>query len=269
MIAGTLLAGLCAPAQSLRYPQAARYPGLGAYSYHFMDVFSAAANQAALARLPHASGGIYAERRFMQEKLNSYQVMIGLPAGRSGWGIAAQYFGSGDFNESLAGVAYGLQLGRVDLGVQFDYAMMRAAGYGSDGAVIVEVGTLWHITDQVHAGVHVFNPYGGKFGKQRQEKMAWVYKTGLGYEVSKQVLISAEVIKEEDKDVNVVAGFQYTLDNRFFVRLGIATATTSPWIGAGWAWKQVRADITGSYHPQLGFTPGLLLLFETGKERGQ
>lgn len=256
-----------AGAQSLRYPQAARYPGLGAYSYHFTDVFSAVANQAALARLPQLAGGVYAERRFMQEKLNNYQVMIAVPTDRGGLGIAAHYFGAAEYNESMVGIAYARQLGRIDLGVQFNYAMMRAAGYGGDGTAVVEVGTLWHITDQVHVGVHVFNPYGGKYGKQGQEKMAWGYKMGLGYEVSKQVLLSAEWVKEEGRDLNVVAGVQYVLDNRFFARLGIATATTSPWIGAGWAWKQVRVDVTGSYHPQLGFTPGVLLLFATGKTR--
>lgn len=262
-----LLANCPASAQSLRYPQAARYPGLGAYSYHFTDVFSAVANQASLARLPRMSGGVYAERRFMQEKLNNYQVMIGVPAGHGGWGIAAHYFGSADYNESMAGIAYARQLGRIDLGGQFNYAMMRAAGYGGDGTAVVEVGTIWHITDQLHTGIHVFNPYGGKYGKQGQEKMAWGYKMGLGYEVSEQVLVSAEWVKEENRDVNVVAGIQYVLDNRFFARLGIATATSSPWIGAGWAWKQVRVDVTGTYHPQLGFTPGVLLICETGKTR--
>ncbi len=37
-------------------------------------------------------------------------------------------------------------------------------------------------------------------------------------------------------------------------------------MSVGWAWKNMRTDITGSY-PQMGFTPGLLLIFNTGKER--
>lgn len=255
-----------AAAQSLRYPQAAPYTGLGAYSYHFVDVFSATANQAALARLPQAGGGVYTERRFLLEQLTSYHAIVALPTSLGGWGLAVHYLGSGQYNESQAGIAYGKKLGQVDLGVQFNYTMMRAAGYGSDGAVTVEVGTLWHITDRVHVGLHLFNPSGGKFGKQGQEKMAWVYKAGGGYEISEKLLVSADIIKAEEKAVNVQAGLQYIPDKRLLIRAGMATATTSPWLGAGWAWKNIRADITASYHPQLGITPGLLLLFNAKKE---
>jgi hypothetical protein len=258
-----------AAAQSLRYPQAAPYIGQGAYSYHFVDVFSATANQAALARLPVAGGGIYTERRFLLEQLTSYSAIAAMPTSLGGWGIAAHYLGSGEFNESQVGLAYGKKLGQVDLGVQFNYAMIRAAGYGSDGAVTVEIGTLWHITEQVHIGMHLFNPSGGKFGKQGQEKMAWVYKTGGGYEISEKLLLSADMIKAEDKPVNVQVGMQYVPDKRFFIRAGMATATTSPFLGAGWAWKNIRTDITASYHPQLGITPGLLLIFNAKKKDQQ
>jgi hypothetical protein len=267
LLSCSCLAVISAYPQSLRYPQAAPWLGQGAYSYHFTDVFSCMANQAALANLTRASAGVFAERRFLQEKLNSYQAMIALPTKLGGWGIAAQYLGSGAYNESQLGLAYGKKLGRVDLGVQFNYAMIRASGYGSAGTPIVEIATLWHITDRVHIGMQVFNPSGGKYGKQQQEKMAWVYKMGGGYEVSEKLLVSADIIKAEEKPVTVQAGLQYILDNRFFMRAGITTQTTTPWLGAGWCWKNIRADITGSYHPQLGISPGLILIFMANKER--
>ena len=250
-----------AAAQTLHYPQGAPYTGLGAYSYHFVDAFSGMANQAALARLPATGGGVYAEKRFLQEKLNSYSAIVAMPTSLGGWSIGAHYLGSAEYNETQVGMGYGKKLGRIDLGIQINYAMMHAAGYGSDGTVIVEIGTIWHITDKVHAGIHLFNPSGGKYGKRETEKMAWVYKAGAGYEVSEKLLVSADIIKQEDKAVNVQAGMQYALHNRFFMRAGIATATTTPWLGAGWAWKNMRADMIGSYHPQLGITPGLMLLF--------
>jgi hypothetical protein len=262
------IACLGAGAQTLRYPVAAPYIGQGAYSYHFVDVFAANTNQAALARLPVMSAGVYAERRFMQEGLNSYSAAVGLPVRSGGLGITANYQGSAAYNESQVGIGYGKKLGQVDLGVRFCYSMMQAAGYGSDGAVTVELGSIWHITDKVHTGIHVYNPAGGKFGKQGQEQLARIYKMGLGYEVSENLLLTAEMVKEEDRPVNVYAGLQYVLDSRFFLRGGVSTAIATPWLAAGWAWKNIRADITASYHPQLGVTPGLLLLF-TGKKEQQ
>ncbi|WP_315821121.1 hypothetical protein [Paraflavitalea speifideaquila] len=58
--------------------------------------------------------------------------------------------------------------------------MIRAAGYGSAGTPIVEIASLWHISDQVHIGVQVFNPSGGKYGKQQQEKWPGFTKWGAG-----------------------------------------------------------------------------------------
>jgi hypothetical protein len=51
----------------------------------------------------------------------------------------------------------------------------------------------------------------------------------------------------------------------------MSSATSSVWFGLGLSFKSFRLDVTTSYHPQLGLTPGLLLLFDfkskTGKER--
>ena len=99
--------------------------------------------------------------------------------------------------------------------------------------------------------------------------MAWVYKAGGGYEASDKLLISADIIKQENRSVLVQAGIQFVPDKRLFIRAGITTGTTTPWLGAGWAWNNIRADITGSYHPQLGLTPGLLLLFQANKSKAE
>jgi hypothetical protein len=44
-------------------------------------------------------------------------------------------------------------------------------------------------------------------------------------------------------------------------RAGIETATSSAYFGIGLSLKSFRLDVTTGYHPQLGITPGLLLLF--------
>ncbi|HUS00108.1 MAG TPA: hypothetical protein VMY77_00190, partial [Chitinophagaceae bacterium] len=69
-----------------------------------------------------------------------------------------------------------------------------------------------------------------------------------------------EIIKEEDQPVNVDVGIQYNFMKQFFVRAGTSTETTNSYVGAGISWKSFLLDITGGYHPQLGFTPGLLLI---------
>jgi hypothetical protein len=253
--------------QSIHYSPGTFYTGLGAYSHQFTQSFSFLSNQAALGSLTQTSAGLYAEQKYGLKALRLYMATAAMPVNRGGIGIAMQYSGFGDFNESQVGIAYGKNLGRVSLGVQCNYNMMHIAGYGNDAAVGFEVGSQWAISSTLVTGIHIINPVGGHFRNHSSEKLAAVYQFGAGYEVSKQLFMSAELTKEEDQPVNVQAGLQYiAVPGRLFIRTGITTATTSPYIGMGWQWKNCRADASIRYHPQLGLSPGLLLLFY-GKQK--
>ena len=253
-------------AQTLRRPVAAAYTGLGAYSLNHADVFSFTSNQASLAQLKNISAGVYGERRFLLSELNSYTAVIGLPTHSGNFGLKAGYSGFSDYNETQLGIAYGRKLGnKVDIGAQFNYHGIRISSYGNASAISFELGTVLHLTDKLHAGVHINNPVGGKFGKDQQEKLSSVYTVGLGYEASQKFFISIEIEKEEDQPVNVNAGFQYKFIPQLLARAGMSSATSSAWIGLGLTIKSLRLDVTTSYHPQLGITPGLLLLFNMNK----
>lgn len=261
---------LSANGQAVRQPIGARYVGLGAYSKNFADVYSATQNQAALANIKSAAVGVYGERRFLTEELNLYSAILAVPTKSGGtFGVQADYFGFKNYNETQLGLAYARSLGsKIDIGVKFNYYGVKIPAYGDASAVNFEAGALLHLTDKLHAGFHVFNPVGGKIGKnENEEKLAAIYKAGLGYEASDKFFISTEVVKQEDQEVNVNIGFQYNFLRQFLIRGGIATATNNSFVGVGLSVKQFRLDVAASYHPQLGFTPGLLVLFDFGKQK--
>jgi hypothetical protein len=255
------------PAQTLLKPISANYIGLGAYSLNYVDVFSFTSNQASLAQLKTAAAGVYGERRFFLNELNNYTAVLALPTSTGNFGLKTNYYGFSDYNETQLGLAYGRKLGsKVDIGAQFNYNGIRIAGYGNATAISFELGTVLHITDKLHAGVHVANPVGGKFGKNQEEKLSSVYTIGLGYDASEKFFISAEIEKEEDQPVNVNAGMQYKFLPQLLARVGMSTATSSAWFGLGLTIKTLRIDVTTNYHPQLGITPGLMLLFNFNKK---
>jgi hypothetical protein len=247
--------------QTIHSAIAPSYRPPGAYSLHFANAFSFTGNQASLANLSATNAGISTERKFMLHELSQYTGVVGIPVKSGGIGITATWCGSANYNESQAGVAYGKKLGSVDLGIQFNYAMVQLAGYGSDAAFLFEAGSIWHITDQLHAGIHIVNPQGGKFYKNHQEKMASVYEMGIGYEASEQLLIQLEIIKEEAKRVNIQAGLQYIPVKSLFAVAGISTAIAAPYFAIGWVLKNFSTDISASYHAQLGITPGIRIMF--------
>jgi len=256
--------------QTVRRPVAARYTGFGSYSINHVDVFSAVNNQASLAQLKSAAAGVYGERRFMLDELGFYQLAVALPTKSGNFGIKAGYFGFSDYNESQMGLAYGRKLGsKIDVGVQFNYNGIRISGYGNSSAINFEIGTILHVTEKLHAGMHVYNPVGGKFGKNQEEKLASVYTVGFGYEASEKFFASVEIEKEEDQTVNVNAGLQYKFLPQLMARTGISTNTSNVYAGIGLFLKSFRLDVVAGYHPQLGVTPGLLLVYNFSKKNSE
>ena len=248
-------------AQSLRYAAAQPYISLSAYSIQQNDALSFTGNQAALAGVKNAGIGIYGERRFMLSETSVYTLAGSLPTRLGNFGLMINYAGFKNFNENKIGLAYARKLGKVlDVGVQFNYYSYRIPSYGNASTINFEIGAIMHLTEKLNAGIHVYNPVSGKLGKNRDEKLASAYKIGLGYDASDRFFISSEIIKEEDKAVNVIAGLQYRFAKQFFARAGFISETTSAYAGAGVAWKNLRLDISSSYHPQLGFSPGILLI---------
>lgn len=255
-------------AQSLRYSVAQPSISLTAYSRQQTDALSFTGNQAALAQEKRAGAGMFAERRFMLKETSAYTLGATLPTRLGNFGVQFNHAGFKNFNENKIGLAYARQLGKsVDLGVQFNYYGYRVPAYGNASALNFEIGAMLHLTDKLNAGIHVYNPVGGNLGSDKEEKPASSVKAGLGYDASDEFFIAAEISKEEDKPVNMMAGLQYHFTKRFFARAGFNSAATSAYAGAGVGWKNFRLDISSGYHPQLGLSPGILLIVHfNGKE---
>lgn len=253
-------------AQVIRQPLSIRYAGLGAYSKNFVDIFSSTTNQASLAQLKSGGFGVYGERRFLLEELNQFSAIIALPTSGGTFALQGDYYGFTTYNENQLGLAYGRKISNyIDIGVKFNYHTVRIAGYGTASAINFEAGTILHLTDKLHAGFHVYNPLSSKLGKNSNEKLASVYQAGMGYEASDKVFVSTEIVKQEDQAVSINAGLQYNVAQNVFLRGGISTLSNNSYVGVGLQFGFARVDLNTAYHPQLGFTPGILLLFSFKK----
>lgn len=257
-----LLFSVCTAAQVLRRPLAGVYAGLSAYSALHTDILSLDGNLASLAKLKHASAAVYGERRFLLSELSQCRLVAGIPTRSGNFALKTNYAGFSEMNEMQTSLVCARKLGRlIDAGIQFSYYRLQVAGYGSASAVNAELGIIMHITDKLQGGIQLAVPAGGRYGIHKQEKIPVLNSFGLGYDVSEKVLISAEIQKEENQPVNVNAGILYKCMPRLQLRAGLSSATSSVWGGAGLILQNFRTDITCSYHPQLGITPGMALLF--------
>lgn len=254
------------PAQSVRQPVAVFYPAVTTYSTKWKDAFSLRANTAALAGIESFSAGVFSERRFLLEELSSYSLAAALPTSSGNFGLAADMFGSSLLRETTVGLAYARRLGKqLDVGLRFNYVGLTTAGYGSASTITFDGGALIRLTENVQLGAHFSNPVRMKFGKEGEERMPAVYSFGLGYDASDQLFIGAEIQKVEDQPVSLNASLQYLFAERLLARGGVSSATSVYYLGFGVMLKNLRVDATAAFHPYLGVTPGLLLIYNRPK----
>jgi hypothetical protein len=249
-------------AQIVRMQVSTIYPSLTSYSTQFSDAFSFRSNTAALAGINKFSAGVFSERRFMLQELSSYSFAATLPTSSGNFGLSGDYYGAQAYKETTGALSYARKLGtRVDIGLGFHYFSMNASGYGSASTVTFDAGAIFHLTEAVQTGIHIYNPVGMKIGKTGEEKLPAVYTAGIGYDVSPQVFIGSEVQKTEDQPLNVNVGIHYQFADKLMARGGLSTATSVYYLGFGVQLKNLRVDVTSSFHPYLGVTPGLLLMY--------
>jgi hypothetical protein len=253
-------------------PVAARYLSMGAYSRQFNDVFGSAANPAALATLKRAGVGVYGEKRFMLDNLNMYNLSAALPTNSGTFGLFGNYFGSAQSNHTQLSIAYGRKIVEtIEIGASFHYQTISQAGiYGNSSVVTGSVGMLLHLSEKITAGINAFNPFRAVWNKTTDnERLPAKYNFGIGYDASENFLLTTELEKEESLPLNVNVAMHYRLIPQLFVRGGISSLTSSYFAGFGLELTQFRLDLTTSFHPQLGFSPGIVLLYNFGKSKDE
>ena len=248
-------------AQVLRQPINAGYISMGSYSSKHTDPFSLIGNIAALAHQKHTTAGLYTERRFLLSAVNFVNSVLSVHTPKGNFSLQAEYFGFKSYRESQIGLGYSRSLGsKLDIGLKFNYFSLAIPQYGNISTVGFDLGFIAHLSENLNVGFDACNPIGARFFGSPGEKLRSVYTFGIGYDASDVFFVTTSIIKEEDMPVDVDAGIQYNYSKRFFIRAGIKTATSAAYAGAGYSWNMYRLDATASYHPQLGFSPGVMLI---------
>ncbi len=202
----------------------------------------------------------------MLKDVGYYNVAVAVPTQRGNFGFKGDYFGNSFLNETAAGVAYARRLGAgVDVGVQFNYYGVNAGGYGTAAAVTAEAGVVIHLTEDFRVGLHVYNPTSVKIGKE-DEELPSIFNMGFGYQVSEVLFLTGTIEKVQHQAAAVTAGLQYNFDKKLFANGGFLTSTGAYYLGLGLIQKNFLLNASASIHPQLGFSPGLLLIYIKAKK---
>ena len=236
----------------------ARGLAMGDAALSFRDLNSAFSNQAGLTAIEQPGVIVLAEQRFSLSEIRSLAAATVYPTSSGVFGLKAQYFGFDAYNEQAIGLSYARKLmDNLHLGVQLNYLNFSIPEYGNKSLFSFEVGVQIDVFEDLILAAHLTNPLGQEV--VLDDELPTVFKLGLGYQVTKKVLLSAEVEKDIDFPARVKAGVEYQLIEALHVRAGISTEPSQFSFGMGYKIKnQLTIDAAANYHQQLGFSPGLL-----------
>jgi len=243
------------------------YISAGAYSTHFNDVFSFISNPASLGITEGFSCGILAERKWMLKELDNYSIAVSDNLGNGGVGILFQQSGDTDYNERSLELAYGKNLGKVEMGIRFNYLRDKVPGYRSIGFGYSGISMRFHVSKKLITGWEIGIPVFGRLGETNPEKGPQLFKTGFGYECTKNLLLAVQIVKSSGLPLNVIPSMEYHYDEHFFFSFGINSNTGSPFFKSGWKKNKLSIQIYTVYETILGFTPGLVLIWENKKKK--
>ncbi len=235
----------------------------GTYSLRYTNAFSFSGNPACLGGINHWLFGVLTGNYWLLEGLNHYAFAASFPLAGSGGGMIFQQSGDELFKEQSLEGAYGKQLGKIDIGIVFDWLRDQAAGYGSVHFFSAGVGLRYRVNEKLIVGWAFGLPFSGNSGKTNSEKSPQYFRMGFGYLVENDLLLSLQIEKQSGQPADFFGNIEYRYGDHFIFSAGIHGANGSIIFKTGWKKNLLCIQICLVYEPVLGVSPGFMMLWET------
>ncbi|HVG15824.1 MAG TPA: hypothetical protein VM935_12715 [Chitinophagaceae bacterium] len=225
--------------------------------------FSSIGNTASIAKCTRFSAGAYGAHPYAGSGLQAFAIGLAIPAGKSGFHFRLSQLNNDSFAEFKAGIGYARSLSRKwDIGIAFNYFSIALQGYGSSGAVAIDAGVVYHLSEGLRLGVQIGNPTRASFPKMEHEKLASSYGAGVGYDLSDKLFITAQIEKPTSTPISLLASIEYKFTDKLLAKGGLTTTDGGYFFGTGVHLQNIRLDALVSFHSRLGITPALVITYQ-------
>lgn len=241
----------------------AKAVAMGGCSVSSNDFWSVNNNQAGIANFKNIKAGFYIENRYLLKNLTFKALAIILPTKSGVFGVNYSHFGNNLYNEQKIGLAYAKTLGKkISAGLQFDYLNTSIGdNYGNKNNFTFEIGIHAGITEKITLGIHLFNPLNTTLNEYNNEKIPSVFKFGLNYQFSDDIILALETEKNINFKPVIKAGLEYKILTLAYARIGVSDNPDLFSFGFGITQKQFTFDFSSTYHQTLGYSPQLSLIY--------
>ena len=248
--------------QPFPIPGTEGYMSLGIYSKKNLDAYSCNSNPAgwmALKGFVMAFGG---GKNYMLEELGTYTVFAGMRTKQGSIAVSGNYFGYHYYNQSAFGIAFAKAISeKMKLGLKVNYNGLHISGYGNSKAINFEMGFVIDLSPSIRFAWYTYNPLESKWESGGGESIHSIYRVGLGYIASEQLLTAFEIQKESLKPILIRCGIRYQYSEKLNLGISVEMEPVSLSFGIGFQLKQFHFEIAVIYKQPLGFSPDLLLSF--------
>lgn len=181
------------------------------------------------------------------------------------WGVVssgAGTFGFEDYREVHlnAGYARSFTFGtsrEAHVGITTRYYHTSIAGYGSAGALGLNLGIALRLLRSLQIGAHATNVNGAAL--VTDEPLPRTLAVGLSYQALKRMRVLVDVFKDVRFPTAVRGGIEVHPVSALALRAGLTTAPVRFMGGAGVRLGPLRADVAAEQHQELGWSPSASL----------
>ncbi len=224
------------------------------------NVWSNNSNAAGLASVQTPAFAAGYENKFTIKELSSKSVVGVLPIKNYRLGASFQSYGNKGYSLSKSGLSLARAFGKnFFTAITLNFHEINIENYGSAKAFSVEAGMQLEALPNFWIGAHLANPNQSKFGNNTDELIPEHLKFGAAFIMSNKLLISTEIEKVLDAQMDFKIGLEYKIIELLALRGGISANPFKQYGGFGLNYQKFELDFAISSHPVLGYSPQIAI----------
>ncbi len=255
------------PVGAEEWPVGARSLGMGATYVALANTADAVfLNVGGLGQLVGTELAIFYQKPFGLSEINFGTLALSFPIWNRRVGLGALTFGNGLYREQALSLTFSHHYQRkLFYGVGLRYQTVHIEGYGSGGAVGLDLGILVPLSSEINLGFVAKNVNRPTIG-QTDEHAPQIFSSGVSVHPLNNLILNFEIFKDVRFAAEARFGCEFKPLANLAIRAGAANHPSRFSAGFGVAIQRVAIDYAFFTHNDLGLTHQTSLAIHFGKQ---
>lgn len=208
--------------------------------------------------------GFYGLRYYGFPEITDISTNATIPIKFGAAAVGFSRFGDDLFSETNIRAGFNYQNQRVNIGIAVHYNHLAFGGeYGSGGAIGINAGVFFQVTDDFYLGSKVRNLNKPSYDFDvDEEDLANGLSVGFSYRMEERAQLYLDVVKDVRFPVSYRGGVEIEIVESIFGRVGVTTEPVTYSFGFGYQHNKFDINLAVQQHEILGMSPGLDIIMK-------